>query len=81
MTGVITMREKEIAYCIPSILVLVAALNEEKGLKLTLGELEKYVNAKRLLVVDGKSSDQTVKVPRVLVLKLYLKRAKARVMP
>ena len=58
------MRRKETAYYKPSILVLVAALNEEKGLKLTLSELRKYVSAKRLLVVDGKSSDQTVKVAK-----------------
>ena len=56
--------EKETAYFTPSILILVAALNEEKGLKLTLGELKKHVNAKRLLVVDGNSSDQTVKVAK-----------------
>ena len=58
------MRRKETAYRVPSILVLVAALNEEKGLELTLDELNKYVSAKRLLVVDGKSYDQTVKVAK-----------------
>ena len=58
------MREKETVYYKPSILILVAALNEEKGLKLTLSELKKHVNAKRLIVVDGNSSDQTVKVAK-----------------
>lgn len=48
----------------PSILVLVAALNEEKGLKLTLRELKQYIRAKRLLIIDGQSSDQTVKVAK-----------------
>ena len=48
----------------PSTLVLVAALNEEKGLELTLSELKKHVDASKLLVVDGNSCDQTVHVAK-----------------
>ncbi len=50
----------------PSTLVLVAALNEEKGLELTLSELKKHVDASKLLVVDGNSCDQTVHVAKSL---------------
>ena len=60
------MTEKEHAYCMPSTLVLVAALNEEKGIKLTLNELRKYVPNSRFIVVDGNSSDQTVHVAKNL---------------
>ena len=58
------MSEKDYAYCMPSTLVLVAAFNEEEGIALTLSELKKYVPNLRFLVVDGMSSDQTVRVAK-----------------
>jgi glycosyltransferase involved in cell wall biosynthesis len=42
----------------PSILVLMAALNEQEGIGLTIEELRKYVGDSRFLVVDGNSNDQ-----------------------
>ena len=60
------MRGKETAYYKPSILVLVAALNEENGLRLTIDELRKHVSTSHVLVVDGNSSDQTVHVAKTL---------------
>jgi dolichol-phosphate mannosyltransferase len=47
-----------------STLVLVAALNEEAGIGLTLEEIKKFVNVSRILVVDGNSKDQTVNVAK-----------------
>ena len=59
-----TLREKGDTYDMPSTLVLIAALNEEKGLDLTLKELKAYVDASHFVVIDGNSSDQTVHVAK-----------------
>lgn len=49
-----------------SILVLVAALNEEQGIGPTLAELKQYLDESQFLVVDGKSRDRTVHVAKSL---------------
>ncbi|MCW4031380.1 MAG: glycosyltransferase family 2 protein [Candidatus Bathyarchaeota archaeon] len=59
------MKEKGEKNSFPSTLVLLAALNEEKGLYCTLMELKQYLNNPRFVVVDGNSSDQTVRVAKV----------------
>jgi glycosyltransferase involved in cell wall biosynthesis len=58
--------EKELGRSFPSILVLVAALDEEAGIRLTLAELKHYLSGSRFLVVDGNSSDNTVHVAKSL---------------
>ena len=50
----------------PSILVLMAALNEQEGIGLTIEELRKYVGDSRFLVVDGNSNDETVRIAKSL---------------
>ncbi len=42
--------------------VLIAALNEEECIGLTIAELNQYLDAPKVLVVDGKSIDRTVEV-------------------
>jgi glycosyltransferase involved in cell wall biosynthesis len=49
-----------------STLVLVAALNEEDGISLTLAELKRYVGGSKFVVVDGHSVDRTVAVAKSL---------------
>jgi len=44
----------------PSVLAIVAALNEEEGIGLTIAELNRYLEKLRVLVVDGNSCDRTV---------------------
>jgi glycosyltransferase involved in cell wall biosynthesis len=44
----------------PSVLVIIAALNEEKGIGLSLAELRMVLADPRYLVVDGNSVDRTV---------------------
>ncbi len=44
--------------------VIIAALDEEEGLGATISELSEYVQAHRILVVDGHSSDRTVEVAK-----------------
>jgi dolichol-phosphate mannosyltransferase len=42
------------------VLAIVAALNEEEGVGLTIAELRRYLQKPWVLVVDGKSRDRTV---------------------
>jgi dolichol-phosphate hexosyltransferase len=46
--------------------VLIAAMNEEEGIGLTITEIQQYLDAPKVLVVDGKSSDRTADVARNL---------------
>lgn len=44
--------------------VIIAALNEEEGIGLTISELNKTLKDLRILVVDGRSTDRTVEVAK-----------------
>jgi len=44
------------------VLAVIAALNEEEGIRPTIEELRHYLRNPRILVVDGKSTDRTVEV-------------------
>ena len=44
--------------------VLIAALNEEKGVRATIEELKETIEANRFLVVDGHSRDRTVEAAK-----------------
>jgi glycosyltransferase involved in cell wall biosynthesis len=46
----------------PSMQVIIAALNEEEGIGLTITELKHCLGNPRVLVVDGKSTDKTAEV-------------------
>jgi dolichol-phosphate mannosyltransferase len=46
------------------VLAVIAALNEEEGVGLTIAELRQYLEKPWVLVVDGKSRDRTVEVAR-----------------
>jgi len=46
------------------LLVIVAALNEEEGIGLTIADFKKHVEKPWILVVDGKSQDRTVEVAK-----------------
>jgi dolichol-phosphate mannosyltransferase len=48
----------------PSTQVIVAALNEEEGIGLTISELNKTLKNPRILVVDGRSTDRTVEIAK-----------------
>ena len=50
----------------PSVLVIIAALNEEEGIKPTLAELMEVLEDPRYLVVDGNSVDRTVEFAKEL---------------
>ncbi len=46
--------------------VIIAALNEEEGIRLTIAELKEYLGLTKILVVDGNSSDKTAEVAKDL---------------
>ena len=48
----------------PSTQVIIAALNEEEGIGLTISELKKTLKHPRILVVDGRSTDRTVEIAK-----------------
>ena len=48
----------------PSTQVIIAALNEEEGIGLTIAELKAHLSYTHVLVVDGKSTDRTVEVAK-----------------
>jgi dolichol-phosphate mannosyltransferase len=50
--------------CMPSMQVIIAALNEEEGIGLTIAELQSHLGSPHVLVVDGKSTDRTVEVAK-----------------
>ena len=51
---------------IPSAQVIIAALNEEEGIGLTIAELKECLGQTKILVVDGNSVDRTVAVAKDL---------------
>jgi glycosyltransferase involved in cell wall biosynthesis len=44
--------------------IFIAALNEEEGVGATISELSENINAKRILLIDGRSQDRTVDVAK-----------------
>jgi dolichol-phosphate hexosyltransferase len=49
-----------------SVQVIIAALNEEEGIGRTITEVQKHLDAPRILVVDGRSYDRTVEIAKNL---------------
>jgi len=49
---------------LPSVLVMIAALNEEKGIGPTLAELRMVLEDPKCLVIDGNSIDRTVEIAK-----------------
>jgi len=62
----------------PSILVLMAALNEEQGIGPTLEDIKKNVPNSHIIVVDGFSKDKTVEVARALGAQIFCRERKGK---
>lgn len=58
----------------PSIVVVIAALNEEKGIGPTLAELKEILEDPSYLVVDGNSTDRTVEIAKELGAEVLIQR-------
>jgi len=72
------MPEKGESQSYSSTLVLLAALNEEEGIRLTLEEFKQHLSGARFLVVDGRSSDRTVHVAKSLGADVLLQEGKGK---
>jgi dolichol-phosphate mannosyltransferase len=60
------------------VLAIVAALNEEEGIGLTIAELREYLDNPRVLVVDGKSRDRTVEIAKNLDADVIFQKGKGK---
>jgi dolichol-phosphate mannosyltransferase len=60
------------------ILVVIATLNEEKGIGPTLGELQKVLTNCSLIVVDGNSADKTVEIAKNMGATVLLQEGKGK---
>jgi glycosyltransferase involved in cell wall biosynthesis len=69
MMIVLTKTEKNDLY---STQVIIAALNEEEGIGLTIAELMDTLESSRVLVVDGRSTDRTVEVAKNLGAQIFI---------
>jgi dolichol-phosphate mannosyltransferase len=58
--------------------VIMAALNEEEGIKATIEEFRQYLNPSQIIVADGKSSDNTVEVAQKLGAKTVFQDGKGK---
>jgi dolichol-phosphate mannosyltransferase len=55
----------------PSTEVIIAALNEEEGIGLTIAELMDTLGCPRVIVVDGRSTDRTVEIAKNMGAEIY----------
>jgi dolichol-phosphate hexosyltransferase len=62
----------------PSTQIIIAAMNEEEGIGLTISELLNSVDNARLLVVDGKSTDRTAEVAKNLGAEIVFQDGKGK---
>jgi glycosyltransferase involved in cell wall biosynthesis len=69
MMIVLTKAEKQDLF---STQVIIAALNEEEGIGLTVAELMDTLEGSHVLVVDGRSTDRTVEVAKNLGAEIYV---------
>ena len=72
------LMEKEKYKQFPPVLVLVAALDEEEGIWLTLAELKHFLPDSKLLVVDGNSVDGTVHAAKSLGADVVFQKGKGK---
>ena len=60
------------------IAVVIAAYNEEEGIVPTICELKEALGQSRLIVVDGKSSDQTLKLAKSLGAEVLIQKGNGK---
>lgn len=60
------------------VLAIIAALNEEEGIGLTIAEIRRYVEKPWVMVVDGLSRDNTVKVAKDMYADVLFQEGKGK---
>lgn len=63
---------------VPSMQVIIAALNEEQGIRSTLAELKQHLGLAKILVIDGRSVDQTVAVAKAFGVEIIFQDGKGK---
>jgi dolichol-phosphate mannosyltransferase len=58
--------------------VVIAALNEEEGIGLTLEELQKVLGDPYLIMVDGNSVDKTIEIAKNMGAEVLLQEGKGK---
>lgn len=58
----------------PSIAIIIAALNEEKGIGPTIGELREILTDSPLFVIDGNSTDRTVQIAKEFGAQIFMQK-------
>lgn len=61
-----------------SILVVIAALNEEKGIGPTIAEIQQSLYKPQILVVDGRSADKTVEIAKDMGAEVIIQKGKGK---
>jgi dolichol-phosphate mannosyltransferase len=62
----------------PSVLVIIAALNEEEGIGPSLAELKEVLDDPMYLVVDGNSTDKTVQVAKEMGAEVVVQKGRGK---
>lgn len=62
----------------PSMQVIIAALNEEEGIRSTLTELKQHLGLAKILVIDGRSVDRTVAVAKAFGVEILFQDGKGK---
>ena len=63
---------------VPSMQIIIAALNEEEGIGQTIAEINKTLGNPLVLVVDGRSTDRTVEVAKNLGAQVFVQDGKGK---
>jgi dolichol-phosphate mannosyltransferase len=61
-----------------NVLAIIAALDEEEGVGLTIAELRQYLDKPWVLVVDGKSQDRTVEIAKNLDVNVIIQEGRGK---
>ena len=61
-----------------NVLVIIASLNEEEGIGLTLEELQRNLGNPHIIVVDGKSVDKTAEIAKNMGAEVFLQEGKGK---
>jgi glycosyltransferase involved in cell wall biosynthesis len=74
----LNLPDKEELQSSPETQVIIAALNEEKGIGLTITEMMDALNDAEVIVVDGKSTDRTCEIASNLGAKVAFQEGKGK---
>ena len=70
------LESKPVTFSSPA--VVIAAFNEEEGIAPTICELKEELGQPLLIVVDGKSSDQTLKLAKDLGAEVFIQKGNGK---